>query len=70
MAVLVRRHARTLLAIPGRGTLTAARILAEIDGIGRFRDQARLASYAGISPLEASSGKNTRHRLNRFGTGV
>jgi transposase len=67
MAVLVRRHAPALLAIPGCGTLTAARILAEVDGIDRFRDQARLASYAGISPLEASSGKNKRHRLNRSG---
>jgi transposase len=67
MAVLVRRHAPALLTIPGCGTLTAARILAEVDGIDRFRDQARLASYAGISPLEASSGKNTRHRLNRSG---
>jgi transposase len=67
LAPLVRQHAPQLLAIPGCGVLTAARILAEVDGIDRFANQARLASYAGISPLEASSGKNTRHRLNRSG---
>lgn len=67
LATLVRRQAAPLLALPGCGTLTAARIVAEVDDIARFNNQARLASYAGISPLEASSGRNTRHRLNRSG---
>jgi transposase len=67
LAGMIRRHAAPLLALPGCGVLTAARILAEVDGIGRFAGQAQLASYAGISPLEASSGRNRRHRLNRTG---
>ena len=31
------------------------------------RTEARLASYAGVAPLDASSGRQQRHRLNRTG---
>ena len=34
---------------------------------GRCRSEAAFAALAGVSPLEASSGRITRHRLNRFG---
>ena len=34
---------------------------------GRCRSQAAFGALAGVSPLEASSGKITRHRLNHFG---
>jgi len=67
LGVLVRRHARALLAIPGCGVLTAARIVGDIDDIRRFSDDAKLATYAGIAPLDASSGRQQRHRLNRTG---
>lgn len=33
----------------------------------RCRSEAAFAALAGASPLQASSGKITRHRLNRFG---
>jgi hypothetical protein len=46
---------------------SGARILAEVAGIDRFRSEARLASYAGVAPLDASSGRQQRHRLNRTG---
>src|SRR4051794_38544272 len=64
---MVRRHAPQLLAIPGVGILTAARLIAEIADIDRFRTDAQLAIYAGAAPLDASSGKQVRHRLNRTG---
>ena len=64
---LVRRHGAELLAIPGCGTITAARLIAEIAGIERFGTDAQLALYAGAAPLDASSGKQRRHRLNRTG---
>lgn len=64
---LVRRHAAPLLAIPGVGVLTAARLIAEIADIDRFATDAQLALYAGVAPLDASSGKQRRHRLNRTG---
>jgi transposase len=34
---------------------------------GRCRDDAAFAALAGASPLEASSGRTVRHRLNRGG---
>jgi transposase len=33
----------------------------------RFRSDAQLARHAGVAPLEASSGKHQRHRLDRGG---
>ena len=67
LAGLVRKLNPALLELPGCGVITAARILAEVDDIGRFANEARLASYAGVAPLDASSGRQQRHRLNRSG---
>jgi transposase len=64
---LVRRHASALLALPGVGTINAARLLAEVADVRRFRSEAQLALYAGVAPLDASSGRQRRHRLNRSG---
>jgi transposase len=35
--------------------------------VRRFRTEAQLALYAGVAPLDASSGRQQRHRLNRTG---
>lgn len=67
LATLVRAHAPQLLSLPGCGTIVAARILAEVANVGRFRTDAQLALYAGVAPLDASSGRQQRHRLNRTG---
>jgi transposase len=67
LAKLVKANAPQLLEIVGCGTLCAAAILAEIAGINRFKTEAQLASYAGVAPLDASSGRQQRHRLNRTG---
>ena len=64
---LVARHARALLAVPGVGTINAARLLAEVADVRRFQTEAQLALYAGVAPLDASSGRQLRHRLNRSG---
>lgn len=56
-----------LLALPGVGTLTAAKLIAEIAGIERFRSPAKLARLAGIAPIPASSGNTSRFRLDRGG---
>jgi transposase len=59
-----------LLDQPGVGPMSAAQLLVFWSHPGRFRSEAAfaaLAALAGVSPLEASSGKITRHRLNRFG---
>jgi transposase len=64
---LVRRRHALLLALPGCGVLTAARLIAEIANIARFSSDAKLASYAGVAPVDASSGRRLRYRLNRAG---
>jgi transposase len=67
LARLVKAQHTGLLEIPGCGVITAARILAEVAGVERFDNEAKLASYAGVAPLDASSGRQKRHRLNRTG---
>jgi transposase len=59
--------APALLELPGCGALTAAQLLAEIGPIGRFQSDAQLARHSGVAPLEASSGRVQRHRLDRGG---
>ena len=59
--------APALLELPGRGPITAAKLLAEIGPIGRFQSDAQLARHSGVAPLEASSGRIQRHRLDRGG---
>ena len=56
-----------LLDQPGVGPMSAAQLLVSWSHPGRFRSEAAFAALAGVSPLEASSGKITRHRLNPFG---
>jgi len=59
--------APTLLELAGCGAITAAKLLAEIGPIGRFQSDAQLARHSGVAPLEASSGRIQRHRLDRGG---
>ena len=59
--------APALLELPGCAALTAAKLLAEIGPIGRFQTDAQLARHSGVAPLEASSGRIQRHRLDRGG---
>jgi transposase len=56
-----------LLELPGCAAVTAAKLLAEIGPIDRFRSDAQLARHSGVAPLEASSGRTQRHRLDRGG---
>lgn len=52
----------------GVGPQTAATLLSVAgDNPERLRSEAALASLCGVNPLEASSGKRVRHRLNRGG---
>jgi transposase len=56
-----------LLELPGCGHPSAAKLLCEIGPIDRFPSDAKLARHAGVAPLDASSGKHQRHRLDRGG---
>mgnify|MGYP003542779535 FL=1 len=63
----VKASAPGLLELPGCAAVTAAKLLAEIGPIDRFKSDAQLARHSGVAPLEASSGKHQRHRLDRGG---
>lgn len=68
LAELVGAAAPRLLAQPGIGTETAAKLLSIAgDNPERLRSDSALAALCGASPVEASSGRVTRHRLNRGG---
>lgn len=57
----------TLLSEPGIGAINAAVIITAWSHPGRVRSEAAFAVLAGVSPVPASSGNTTRHRLNRGG---
>ncbi len=65
---LVAQAAPGLVRLPGVGTHHAATLLVLAgDNPQRLRSEASFASLCGVSPIEASSGKVVRHRLNRGG---
>ena len=65
---LVAQAAPELVSLPGIGTDHAATLLIVAgDNPQRLRSEASFASLCGVSPIEASSGKVVRHRLNRGG---
>lgn len=65
---LVAETAPDLCAVDGVGTDVASAILvAAGDNPGRLKTEATFAKLCGVSPLDASSGKQERHRLNRGG---
>jgi transposase len=51
----------------GVGAVTAAQVIVSFSHVGRCRNDAAFAALSGTSPLQASSGKTVRHRLNRGG---
>ena len=56
-----------LMAIEGIGLIGAAAIIAATGDVTRFPTEGHYARYAGTAPLDASSGRQQRHRLNRWG---
>lgn len=58
----------SILAEHGAGLDVAAKlVIAAGENPDRLRSEAAFAALCGTSPVEASSGKHTRHRLNRGG---
>ena len=65
---LTNNHAPRLRKEFGVGAQTAAVLVCVAgDNPDRIKSEAALAALCGVSPLQASSGKTTRHRLNRGG---
>ena len=68
LKLFVKETAPELVATLGTGTDAASTLfVAAGDDRGRLRNEAAFAHLCGASPLDASSGKNQRHRLNRSG---
>ena len=59
--------APSLLALTGCGHLTAAKLVGQTAGVGRFRSRAAFARHNGTAPVPVWSGNTVRHRLNRGG---
>jgi transposase len=69
LATIIDDLAPGLTDRPGIGPVSAAQAIVSFSHPGRCRNDAAFAKLAGTSPLEASSGQTTRHRLNRRETG-
>jgi transposase len=67
LAAIVHDLAPGLTDHKGIGPVSAAQVIVSFSHPGRCRDEAAFAALGGTSPVEASSGKTTRHRLNRGG---
>ncbi len=68
MGRLVQRVAPALCQQQGINTLVASALLvAAGDNPDRLRSEGSFAHLCGVAPLDASSGKQERHRLNRNG---
>jgi transposase len=64
----VRAVAPTLMALPGCGELTAAKLLGETAGVARFKSEAAFARHAGVAPIPVWSGNTAgRVRMTRSG---
>lgn len=64
---MLRASGTNLMQICGVGPVVAATILGEVGDVLRFRSKEAFAMFCGVAPIPASSGKTSRHRLNRGG---
>ncbi|MGH8987864.1 MAG: transposase [Acidimicrobiales bacterium] len=68
LKVLLAETAPELLAVTGVGTDVGTAILVAVgDNPERLKGESTFAHLCGVSPIDASSDKNERHRLNRGG---
>ena len=67
LAEILTKVAPDLLEECGVGPVCGAQLLVSSGDPGRMRSEASFAALAGTSPVDASSGKQQRHRLNRGG---
>lgn len=71
LTTLIEHHlppaGHELQTIHGCGVVSAGIIIGELAGTAGFVNDAKLAAWAGTAPLDASSGRQQRHRLNRGG---
>jgi len=67
IAAILPPAGHALTQLDGIGLVGAATIIANTANIDRFPTEGHYGSYCGTAPLDASSGRQNRHRLNRYG---
>src|SRR5215204_1491660 len=67
IAAEVKASGTMLTEIFGVGPILAAKIVGIVGDVSRLPSKAHFASYAGVAPIEASSGEVVRHRLSLAG---
>ena len=67
MTEALRDYDSRLLDVDGIGPVLAVRLIGRCGRASRFPNTDAFASYAGVAPVEASSGERTVHRLSRSG---
>ena len=67
ITVLVTALVPSLLAMPGCGALSAAKLVGEAADISRFKSRDAYAMWSGTAPIPVWSANNQRFRLNRGG---
>jgi len=70
IAVAVQASGTSLTDIVGVGPIGAATIIGYTKDVTRFPTRGHYATYNATAPIEASSGGNTRHRLNLRGNRI
>ena len=63
----IHQVAPSLLAVPGCGTLTAAKLVGETADIARFKSEAAYARYTGVAPVPSWSANTGQVRMTRSG---
>lgn len=64
----LKQQAQLLTSIPGIGPRTAAKLLAEIEGLKKFESARHVAAYAGLTPMNNRSGTlRVKTRLSKMG---
>lgn len=64
---LLEQTQNLLVTMPGVGTITAAKIVSSVKGIGRFTNIRQFIKYAGIAPVERQSGNTRKHKQAKGG---
>jgi transposase len=63
----VRASKTSLTEVYGVGPVVACMVIGHTGDVGRFADKDHFAAYAGVAPIEHSSGGRIAHRLSRRG---
>jgi transposase len=67
MTAALEEHGSSLTEVDGIGPVLGVRLIGRTGPASRFRGADAFASYAGVAPIEVSSGERVTHRLSRSG---